>query len=128
MFDNNLYKDTFVYTRDNVSVTIAISSGSAREYADRTAYTRLIGWQNAITTTQMYQQFKFTYNTGILKLDVPVIDQTGSFVPVVKVYVGSVFQDPTKYTYVISVVIGNHSICCKGWIYSYGINSITSRT
>jgi hypothetical protein len=50
----------------------------------------------------MYQQFKFTYNTGILKLDVPVIDQTGSSVPVVKVYVGSVFQDPTKYTYVVS--------------------------
>jgi hypothetical protein len=102
VFDNNLYKDTFVYTRDNVSVTIAISSGSAREYADRTVYTRLIGWQNAITTTQMYQQFKFTYNTGTLKLDIPVIDQTGSSVPVVKVYVGSVFQDPTKYTYVIS--------------------------
>ena len=102
VFDNNLYKDTFVYTRDNVSVTVAISSGSAREYADRTAYTRLIGWQNAITTTQMYQQFKFTYNTGTLKLDIPVIDQTGSSVPVVKVYVGSVFQDPTKYTYVTS--------------------------
>jgi hypothetical protein len=31
VFDNNLYKDTFVYTRDNVSVTVAISSGRKRD-------------------------------------------------------------------------------------------------
>jgi len=99
VFDNNLYKDTFVYTRDNISVTLDISSGSAREYVDRTEYTRLIGWQNAITDTKTYQQFKFIYDTTSLKLDVKVQDQTLSPVPVIKIYVGSQFQDPSKYIY-----------------------------
>lgn len=102
VFDNNLYKDNFVYTRDNVSVTLAISSGTAREYSSRLDYVRLIGWQNAITTSQQYQQFKFTYNTSTLKLDVAVKSQTNTAVPVLKVYVGSAFQDPTTYSYVVS--------------------------
>ena len=98
VFDNNLYKDTFVYTRDNISVTLDISSGSVREYADRTTYAREIGWQNAITTTKTYQQFKFIYDGTTLKLDVKV--NVDDVVPVVKIYVGSVFQDPSKYDYV----------------------------
>ena len=97
IFDNNLYSDSFVYTRDNVSVTLPISSGSAREYASRSVYTRLIGWQNAVTTTKTYQQFKFTYDGSPLKLDIRVND--AGAVPVVKVYVGSQFKDPTNYTY-----------------------------
>lgn len=97
VFDNNLYADTFIYTRDNVSVTLPISSGSAREYSDRTTYQRLIGWQNAVTTSKVYQQFKFTYDTATLKLDVRVNDTDS--VPVLKIYVGSVFIEPSKYSY-----------------------------
>jgi hypothetical protein len=98
VFDNNLYKDTFVYTRDNISVTLDISSGSVREYGDRTTYAREIGWQDAVTTTKSYQQFKFIYDGTTLKLDVKV--NPTDTVPVLKVYVGSKFQDPTKYDYV----------------------------
>ena len=72
VFENNLYVDTFLYVEDNVSTTSDISSGTPREYADRTLYDRLLGWQNAVTTSQQYQQFKFTYNGGSLKLDVKV--------------------------------------------------------
>jgi hypothetical protein len=97
IFDNNLYSDSFVYTRDNVSVTLPISSGSSREYVSRQVYDRLIGWQNAVTTTKTYQQFKFVYDGTPLKLDVRVNDQAE--VPVLKIYVGSAFKDPTKYTY-----------------------------
>jgi hypothetical protein len=99
VFDNNLYKDTFVYTRDNISVTLDISSGSAREYVDRTAFNRLIGWQNAVTTSKTYQQFKFIYDGTTLKIDVKVNSQPASDVPVIKIYVGSQFQDPSKYVY-----------------------------
>ena len=99
VFDNNLYKDTFVYTRDNISVVLDISSGSAREYSDRVDYQRLIGWQNAVTDTKTYQQFKFIYDGTTLNLDVRVQDQTQSQVPVLKIYVGSKFQDPGKYIY-----------------------------
>jgi len=125
VFDNNLYKDTFVYTRENVSVTLDISSGSAREYnvsmgvsstnginsttsttsvSTLTAtgteeFARLIGWQNAVTTSKTYQQFKFIYDGTTLKLDVVVLDQFASAVPVIKIYVGSQFQDPSTYIY-----------------------------
>jgi hypothetical protein len=98
VFENNLYKDTFVYTQDNISVTLPISSGSVREYTTRTLYDRLIGWQNAATTTKVYQQFKFIYSGATLKLDVKV--NTPDTVPVIKIYAGSVFQDPSKYTYI----------------------------
>ena len=98
VFDNNLYKDTFVYTRDNVSVTENISSGFVREYADRTIYQRQIGWQTAVTPSLIRQQFRFTYNGGTLKLDVKVA--TDYPVPAVKIYVGSQFRDPGTYTYV----------------------------
>jgi hypothetical protein len=59
VFENNLYKDTFLYVEDNVSITSDISSGVAREYADRTTFGKLIGWQTAAATSQQYQQFKF---------------------------------------------------------------------
>ena len=97
VFENNLYVDTFLYVQDNVSITSDISSGSAREYADRITYAKLIGWQDAITTSQIYQQFKFTYTGATLKLDVAVSSNT--LVPAVKIYVGSKFQQPTAYSY-----------------------------
>ena len=97
VFDNNLYKDTFVYTRDNVSTVENISSGFVREYADRTTYQRQIGWQTAVTPSLLRQQFQFTYNGGTLKLDVKAATEYP--VPAIKVYVGSQFRDPGTYTY-----------------------------
>lgn len=98
VFENNLYKDTFLYVQDNISVTTDISSGSAREYSTRELYTKLIGWQTAATTSQIRQQFKFTYSADTLKLDVKVSSNNVN-IPAIKVYVGSKFQDPSTYTY-----------------------------
>ena len=100
VFENNLYKDTFLYVQDNVSTILDISSGAAREYANRETYKKLIGWQDAITTSQVYQQFKFTYTGATLKLDVAA--STSTVVPAIKIYVGSIFQKPETYSYVIT--------------------------
>jgi hypothetical protein len=97
VFDNNLYTDTFVYTRGSVSATQSVSDGFVREYSSRTEYQSLIGWQNAATTSQIYQQFKFTYSDRPLLIDVRVDDVTT--VPVLKIYVGSQFVLPSDYTY-----------------------------
>ena len=100
VFDNNLYVDTFYYVVDNVQITTDISSGSAREYADRTTYQKLIGWQTAVVDQQIYQQFRFSYSIGAtLKLDVAVKGQTSIAVPVIKIYAGTKFLEPSLYTY-----------------------------
>ena len=99
VFENNLYKDTFLYVEDNVSITTDISSGASREYADRTIYKKLIGWQTAAVTSQQYQQFKFTYTGQTLKLDIAV--GTATVMPPLKIYVGSNFIKPEKYTYTL---------------------------
>ena len=101
VFDNNLYVDSFTYTVDNVSTTYPISSGAAREYSTRTTYQKLIGWQTAVVEQQIYQQFKFTYDGKPLKLDVAATLQTSISVPVIKIYVGSVFIEPSMYTYTV---------------------------
>jgi len=61
VFDNNLYVDKFIYTRDNVSTTENVSKGYVRQYANRTVYQKEIGWQRAAVKSQIYQQFSFTY-------------------------------------------------------------------
>jgi hypothetical protein len=99
VFENNLYKDTFLYVEDNASVTLGIDQGSVQEYQTRTEYQKLIGWQTAAVTSQIYQQFKFNYSRQTLKLDVAVLPQTSISVPVIKIYAGSVFQDTSTYTY-----------------------------
>ena len=101
VFDNNLYADTFLYVKDNVSYTKNISIGFVRQYADRVVYKREIGWQTAAVKSKVYQQFSFVYaaNTPLL-LDVAALPVTT--VPSVKVYVDSTFQDPGTYTYVTS--------------------------
>ena len=63
VFDNNLYSDTFIYVKDNVSTTENISKGHARQYANRTVYQKEIGWQTAAVKSQIYQQFSFTYTS-----------------------------------------------------------------
>ena len=99
VFDNNLYADTFLYVKDNVSYTKNISIGFVRQYADRTVYQREIGWQTAAVKSKIYQQFSFVYeaNTPLL-LDVAALPV--DTVPSVKVYIDSAFQDPGTYTYV----------------------------
>ena len=100
VFENNLYKDTFLYVEDNVSIVSDISSGVAREYVDRTAFGKLIGWQTAAASSQQYQQFKFTYTGQTLKLDVAV--NTNTVLPPIKIYVSSDFLMPDEYSYVVS--------------------------
>ena len=99
VFDNNLYADTFLYVKDNVSYTKNISIGFVRQYADRVVYKREIGWQTAAVKSKIYQQFSFVYaaNTPLL-LDVAA--RPVDTIPSVKVYVDSAFQDPGTYTYV----------------------------
>ena len=99
VFLNNLYNDTFLYVVDNVSVTSDISSGSVREYDSRSTFEKLLGWQTAAVDSQIYQQFKFTYSGENLKLDVAVKDQVSIDVPVIKIYVGTQFQQQQNYTY-----------------------------
>ena len=97
VFDNNLYSDTFVYTRNSVSTELSISQGYVREYATRTEYESLIGWQNAESTTKVYQQFKFTYDGRPLTVDIRA--NNADSIPVIKIYVGSVYILPQDYTY-----------------------------
>ena len=99
VFENNLYKDTFLYVEDNVSIVSDISSGVAREYVDRIAFGKLIGWQTAAASSQQYQQFKFTYTGQTLKLDVAV--STNSVLPPIKIYVSSDFLMPDEYSYLV---------------------------
>ena len=98
VFDNNLYADTFIYVVDNNSVTQDVSTGYVYEYASRAVYQRQLGWQTAVVPSIMRQQFKFVYNTAPLKLDVKALPDAETIVPSVKVFVGSVFQDPGTYT------------------------------
>jgi hypothetical protein len=103
VFENNLYKDTFLYVRDNVSVTEPISAGFVQEFLTRTTSARGIGWKVAATDTQIRQQFKFTYTGDPLKLDIKVESTVAPLqnpVPPVKVYVASEFKDPDTYTVV----------------------------
>ena len=99
VFNNNLYADTFIYVKNNVSYTENVSEGFARQYANRTVYQRQIGWQTAAVKSKIYQQFSFVYaaNTPLL-LDVAALPV--DTVPSVKVYIDSTFQDPGTYTYV----------------------------
>ena len=50
-----------------------ISTGFARQYSDRTTYEREIGWQTAVTSSLVRQQFSFVYEGSPLELDVPVL-------------------------------------------------------
>ena len=95
VFENNMYKDTFLYVRDNVSTSENISSGFAREYTTRTIYNQQLGWNTAATASQIRQQFKFIYDGQPLKLDIQ--SQSDGIVPAVKIYVGSKFKDPGTY-------------------------------
>ena len=99
VFENNLYNDTFTYTKDSVSSTEHISQGLVREYSNRTVFTKEIGWQSAVTKSIVRQQFRFIYDGQPLSMDVAV--DTNSALPALQVYVSGEFIDPTKYTYAV---------------------------
>jgi hypothetical protein len=97
VFDNNLYTDTFNYVVEGQGASQLISTGFVRQYADRIAYQRKIGWQTAVTPSLQRQQFQFSYNGSPLLLDVKV--NNNQTVPAVQLYVNSTFQEPSNYSY-----------------------------
>lgn len=100
VFENYFYNDTFLYVSNNASLTENISVGTPRQYIDRTAFSRLLGWQTAAAPARSRQVFRFTYSGEPLILDVPV-DQTWQFAPI-QVFSGTQFIDPTQYTYTVA--------------------------
>lgn len=100
VFDNNLYTDSFIYVNDNVSTQSLVSIGYAREYDSRTTYQSQLGWQTAAAKTQEYQQFQFTYNATVLKLDIQVKSNTEY--PNIKIYAESKFIDPFNYSVTVT--------------------------
>jgi hypothetical protein len=98
VFDNNLYSNRFSYLVDGSPVTAPISIGCPKQYATRTVYQRMLGWQTAPVPSFVRQQFQFSYNGLPLLLDVKVLSDTQTVVPAVKVFVGSQFQLPDSYS------------------------------
>jgi len=96
VFDNNLYKDTFVYAVNSVGTTVPISNGFIREYSDRTTFNREIGWQTAVTKSRARQQFQFTYDGKPLLLDVKVV--TSKVLPAIQLFVNASFEESSNYT------------------------------
>ena len=96
VFDNNLYTDTFIYTRDSVSTTLNVSLGFVRNYTNRIEFIRELGWQTAAVPSRARQQFQFAYDGRPLQLDVAVLPD--DVVPGIQLYVGSQFQESYKYT------------------------------
>ena len=100
VFENNLYADTFIYTKNSVSSTEAISQGYVREYSSRTNFVKEIGWQPAVTKSLVRQQFRFRYDGSPLVLDIPV--DTTAPVPALQIYVSGIYIDPGDYTYTVT--------------------------
>jgi hypothetical protein len=100
VFDNNLYIDTFVYVEDTISVEQPIGSGFVRQYADRTTFEKMIGWETADNTVVSRQSFSFTYTGDPLIIDVPVKED--SLAVPVKVYVNAIFLTTNNYTYTVT--------------------------
>jgi hypothetical protein len=107
VFANNLYSDSFNYTLNSQGFTTALSTGFVRQYSTRLLYEREIGWQNAITQSQIRQQFTFTYDGQPLQLDVAV--NANTVVPAVQIFFNANFLEPYdsalgryNYTYTTS--------------------------
>jgi len=99
VFDNNLEKDTFIYTSDSVSTTLKVNTGFVRNYSGRTTFTREIGWKKHVNKSTQYQSLEFTYTGVPLVADIPARETED--IPVV-VYVDNVFQETSRYSYTVS--------------------------
>ena len=93
VFDNNLYKDTFVYTVDNVSTTTDVATGFIRQYTDSTNFSLKTGWEKAVANTNQAQVFTFS-NTTKCVCDIRHSDGDNTVV----VYVDNEFVLPSNYT------------------------------
>ena len=96
IFDNNLYTDTFNYTKDRVGFTVNVSTGFVHEYSNRTEYERMLGWQTAATRSLIRQQFRFVYDGTPLQFDIFI--SPNFRVPSIQLYKNSQFLDPNTYT------------------------------
>jgi hypothetical protein len=92
VFDNNLYRDSFNYTSNSQGFTIALSTGFVRQYQDRIIFQREIGWQDAVTQSQIRQQFRFAYDGRPLQLDIAV--NANTVVPAIQIFVNANFLEP----------------------------------
>ena len=96
VFDNNLYTDTFNYVTGTTGVVGNVSDGFVYQYADRVLYARKIGWEVAVTPSQIRQQFQFVYDGRSLQLDIVVPEN--NVVPAILLYVANEFVLPQDYT------------------------------
>jgi len=62
-FDVSLNTDTFDYVTGTTLVTQKVNTGYVFNFDDRTVYTRELGWQTAIASSEQYQVFQFNYET-----------------------------------------------------------------
>jgi len=92
VFDNNFYSNSFNYTIDSVGFTTALSTGFVRQYTSRLTYQRELGWQDAVTPSQIRQQFRFVYDGTPLRLDIAVNNNTT--VPAVQLFINANFIEP----------------------------------
>jgi hypothetical protein len=99
VFDNNFYKDSFTYTINSTGKTVELSTGFVRQYSTRVISKREIGWQTAVTTSLVRQQFQFTYDGSPLQLDVAVNNNTT--VPAVQIFANGQFQEAYNYQYTV---------------------------
>ena len=99
VFDNNFYSDSFNYTLNNIGQTVPLSTGFVRQYADRITYQREIGWQTAVTSSLVRQQFRFVYDGSPLLLDVAVNENVT--VPAVQIFINGTFQEAYNYQYTV---------------------------
>jgi hypothetical protein len=99
VFDNNFYKDSFSYTIESAGQTVPLSTGFVRQYETRLVFEREIGWQTAVTTSLVRQQFQFTYDGSPLLLDVAV--NNNNTVPAVQIFANGQFQEAYNYQYTI---------------------------
>ena len=93
VFENNLYKDTYVYTVNNVSTTTDIATGFARKYSDRTTFNLKTGWEKAVDTTRQSQVFTFSDQSECI-CDIRHNDGDNTVV----VYVDNKYVLPSNYT------------------------------
>ena len=112
VFDNNLYADSFSYTVNNAGQTVAISTGFVRQYINRTAFIKEIGWQTGATESLIRQQFQFVYDGTPSQLDVAVSAST--IIPAVQVFINATFQE--SYNYRISTTSNTTTIT---WLTKY---------
>lgn len=96
LFENYLYTDTFLYVRNNESITENISEGFVRQYVDRIDFSNEIGWLPAAGENRSRQVFRFNYDGTPLVFDVPPAPDT--VYPVLQIFIDGIFIDPNKYT------------------------------